>query len=110
MPKRVARVRFLGEVPPRAFAIDWWETTAWTIPERVKPRMSGQRISHNILKDVNRACPMLLSTCMVCLSLLHSFAYIPILIFGNPHPPGMGICILYAIVSRTKGNTFLDGQ
>src|SRR5438874_4774568 len=95
MPKRVARVRFLGEVPPRAFAIDWWETTAWTIPERVKPRMSGQRISHNILKDVNRACPMLLSTCMVYPSLLYSQVCILILAFYKTHIPLIGVYMHY---------------
>ena len=55
MPKRVASVRFLGESPPSAYAIDWCDTTAWTIPERVKPRIKGHRISQNMLKEVYNA-------------------------------------------------------
>src|ERR1700686_5361373 len=53
-----------GPSHPSVFAIASWDTTAWTIPERVKPRINGQRISQNILKDVNNACPILLTICI----------------------------------------------
>ncbi len=55
IPNKVARVRFFGESPPSAFAIAWWETTAWTTPERAKPSTSGQRISHNMLQAITSA-------------------------------------------------------
>ena len=37
-----------------------WDTTDWTIAERVKPKMRGQSISQNMLKDMYNAWPMLL--------------------------------------------------
>jgi hypothetical protein len=41
------------------------------IPESVKPRISGQRISHNMLKDMNNAWPILWRSAMtVCLFFL----------------------------------------
>src|ERR1700726_1040342 len=62
IPNSVASVRFFGVSPPRAFAIDWWETTAWIIPERAKPSTSGQRISHSMLQAIKRAWPILVTS------------------------------------------------
>jgi len=70
MPKSVANVKHLGPSHPSVFAMAWRETTAWTIPERVKPRINGQRISQNMLKDVNNACPIL---CTICIAVRLSF-------------------------------------
>src|SRR5579875_877996 len=43
------------------------------IPERVKPRTSGQRMSHHILQAMKRACPRLSIICIrFSLSLLYA--------------------------------------
>src|SRR5579875_3372238 len=55
MPKKVANERFFSESPPRAFAIAWRDTTAWTMPDSVKPRIRGQRISQSMLTAMKRA-------------------------------------------------------
>jgi hypothetical protein len=36
--------------------VSLWDTTAWTIPESVKPSISGHRISHPIANAMLRAC------------------------------------------------------
>src|SRR2546430_12521916 len=77
MPNSVASVRCFGESPPSASAIAWCGTTAWTIPERVKPRIRGQRISQNILKAIKRACPILVRTAMV-VPFHHHSIYLPV--------------------------------
>jgi hypothetical protein len=41
-------------------AIALWDITDWTIAERVKPKMRGQSISQNMLKDMYNAWPILL--------------------------------------------------
>ena len=63
MPNSVANVRLRGESSPSSFAIDRWDTTAWTAPDSAKPRTSGQRISQNMPKAVQSASPMLWMIC-----------------------------------------------
>src|SRR5579883_3409299 len=91
MPKSVARITCFSESPPSAFAIDWCETTAWTIAERVKPRMSGQRISQNILKAVKSAWPRAISIVMIFPFPLYHYCSPPLLLISIP--PGYGYII-----------------
>src|SRR5262249_23418959 len=67
MPKSVARARFFGESPPSALPIVRCDTTAWTMAERVKPRMSGQRISQLMLKAMKSASSTLVRIVMIIL-------------------------------------------
>src|SRR5690348_6031820 len=92
MPKSVANVRHLGPLHPRVCAIMRWDITACTTPERAKPRIKGHRISHNILKDINNACPIL---CTICIELL-SLTYV-----SCTHTRGVWVIHkLYVVMSR----------
>src|SRR6266699_6470194 len=86
MPKRVASVRFLGESPPSAFAIVWCDTTAWTIPERVKPRMRGQRISQNMLQAIYNA-----SAILVRIAMMMFLPCLRAMFLLVTHPPGVWV-------------------
>src|SRR5450755_3902216 len=87
IPNSVAKVSCFGESPPRAFAIAWWDTTAWTIPESVKPRMRGQRISQNMLKAVNKASRIAIR--MVMIVFLPSLFALVWMLY-RPYPLGRG--------------------
>jgi hypothetical protein len=57
MPKNVALATVLGLWSPRRFRICSLETNAWTIPERVKPRMRAQSVSQNMKNASRRELP-----------------------------------------------------
>src|SRR5919201_5710258 len=62
-PNRVASVRLRGESSPSRRAIERWETTAWTAPDRAKPRISGHSTSQAMLKASVRAMATAARTC-----------------------------------------------
>src|SRR5215467_11312007 len=80
------------------------------IPERAKPRTSGQRISHHILQAMKRACPRLSIICIrfflswFLLSadqhFLHNFAKILV----HPHPRTGG-CVCASTRLRLNTST-----
>src|SRR5919205_1986637 len=67
MPKKVASVRLLGESSPSSRAMERWDTTAWTTPERAKPNTRGQRTSQNMLKASCSASRRRESSCIMVL-------------------------------------------
>src|SRR5205807_678779 len=69
MPNSVANVRLRGEWSPSRRAMDLWDTTAWTAPERAKPRISGQKTSHAMLKASINAVATALTSCWICMRL-----------------------------------------
>src|SRR5437763_14612108 len=56
-PSPVAIARLFGESSGNNFVISLFETTAWTTPDKPKPKINGHKISQNMANAIQRAWP-----------------------------------------------------
>ena len=65
LAKPVAIASDFGESSGRSRLISLFETAAWTAPDKLKPRMSGHKISQNMAKAIQSAWLSALINCIL---------------------------------------------